>query len=1292
MSAVRHHSGGVHFGWRSLLHYWRSSLAVIAAVAVATAALTGALLVGSSMRQSLRGLALDRLGNVEGLLVSRGFFRAGLADDLRATPGFETHFGGAAAAILLPSASAESAAATNGLATGAAGLQRATGIAIWGIDASFTELAPSGQARWPVPGEDETVLTRPLADELGISQAEVDSGQARVTLRFEKPSRLPGDSALGRKRDIGLSLVRLKVSAIVDDRGLGGIGLAISQGGSRNAFVSLGRLREELDAPAVSSLAGPDFANVILVGRPEKNGTASPDFAPVRSKLLVRAADLGIDVRPVRIGASDSASPPVAEYTSLSTAQLVFSDREAAALSEAFPAAAPVSTYLANSIRRLPAAAGSDGNTAPPSSDGNDPAVIPYSMISGIAFDDQFRPQAPDGEGLNAPADDEVILNQWAATSLGVQSGDEVIVRYFEPESTHGQSVEREVTLRVGGIAALTMPATPFVPRGRERVEPAAFTEPPTVVNDPDLTPHVPGMTDSASIDDWDVPFQMTERIRPEDDDYWSYYRTTPKAFVSVATARRLWSSRFGTITGFRIPATVPAGEVEQRVAELWRADKLDGGLSHVPLRQQHLRASSGTTPFDALFLGLSLFLIAAALLLVALLFRLGLEERAKQLGSFAALGFSPRRIARLWLGESFWLATIGAVLGAGLGTAWAALMVHGLTTWWVAAIGRPFLRLNVEPLWLVAGAGLGMAAALVTVARTIRRLSRQPAVQLLNGQTETPQSTNRFSATHPNQRGLNEPVPNEPEASATGSPSPTSSPRPTLLAWWPHALLVLALAALTAGQSLGGENQAAAFVGGGMALLLGLLGLLGSWLKAAAAERKSGVSLSPSRLAFSNLVRNPSRSVLTAGLVAVAAFLVVAINAFRLAPSDQSTGGIDAVARTAQPVFDDLNSPAGKEKLLGSGKTLSAGSQVYAFRVQPGEDASCNNIYQSVRPEVLGVPDTWIARFDDQSGPAMRWSASSAQTKVERANPWRVLRRSQISNFESQISNPESRISSLKSQIPDSGFEISNLKSQISNLEAEIADGSAAGELAPDGSPIVDAVLDKNTAWYSLKLYTVGSLFPVEFDSGERVTFRVAGLLENSLLQGSLLVSEADFERCFPAVSGYRYFLIDAGGNGDGDIGLLEQALGDQGFDAQPATALLERFMSVQNTYLSAFQALGGLGLLLGTAGLAAVMLRNILQRRGELAVMRCVGFSPGRLAGIVLLEQMLLLAIGLGVGLVAALASVFPHWLAGGASLPWQGIALIVLGVGGIGLLTGLLVAFRVVRLPVIPSLRSG
>jgi len=118
----------------------------------------------------------------------------------------------------------------------------------------------------------------------------------------------------------------------------------------------------------------------------------------------------------------------------------------------------------------------------------------------------------------------------------------------------------------------------------------------------------------------------------------------------------------------------------------------------------------------------------------------------------------------------------------------------------------------------------------------------------------------------------------------------------------------------------------------------------------------------------------------------------------------------------------------------------------------------------------------------------------------------------------------------------------------------------------------------------------------------------------------------------------------------------VLEERLSDQGFDAVPAQRRLADLLAVQNTYLSTFQSLGALGLLLGTFGLAAVQARNVLERRRELGLLRAVGFRAARLAGLVMLENVALLVGGLLTGTLAALVALLPQLFAGGAAVTWR------------------------------------
>jgi len=76
----------------SLAHYWRTNIAVVLGVATGVAVLAGALLVGDSVRGSLRDLVLQRLGRADRAALSSGFFREALAADLERDPDFGASF------------------------------------------------------------------------------------------------------------------------------------------------------------------------------------------------------------------------------------------------------------------------------------------------------------------------------------------------------------------------------------------------------------------------------------------------------------------------------------------------------------------------------------------------------------------------------------------------------------------------------------------------------------------------------------------------------------------------------------------------------------------------------------------------------------------------------------------------------------------------------------------------------------------------------------------------------------------------------------------------------------------------------------------------------------------------------------------------------------------------------------------------------------------------------------------------------------------------------------------------
>ena len=115
-----------------------------------------------------------------------------------------------------------------------------------------------------------------------------------------------------------------------------------------------------------------------------------------------------------------------------------------------------------------------------------------------------------------------------------------------------------------------------------------------------------------------------------------------------------------------------------------------------------------------------------------------------------------------------------------------------------------------------------------------------------------------------------------------------------------------------------------------------------------------------------------------------------------------------------------------------------------------------------------------------------------------------------------------------------------------------------------------------------------------------------------------------------------------------------------DAGLELTPSAQRLNEFNAVQNTYLATFQVLGGLGLLLGSAGLGVVVLRNVLERRGELGMLVAVGFRRKLLHSLMLAEHAALLGLGLGIGIAAAAVAVLPAIVFPGSHLPCGSLAL--------------------------------
>jgi ABC-type antimicrobial peptide transport system permease subunit len=1128
------------FIFRSLRFHARSHLGALLGAAVGSAVLIGALVVGDSVRGSLRDLALARLGRVQLALSSNDrFFRANLAGELAHKGLIE----GSVAPVILRQATATTADES----------ARANRVQLVGIDEGFWNLNDQ-PGELMLPSADEAILNEPLARQLKVKTGDT------ILLRVPKPSAFSREAPITPQEDFSAAL-RVKVSAIASDAEFGRFSLQASQIAPYNAFVSLPWLQEKLRLPG--------RANLLL---------AATDQATLEAAVALRQrwqlADAELELREL----------PDVNALELRTSRVFLDPPIAKAALEAATNASGVLTYFVNELRV--------GDRA-----------TPYSMVTAMG-----APVVPAGV-----RDEEIIVNQWLADDLNAKPGDELELKYFVMDL--GRKLEeRSTRFRVHSIVPLSGAAA-----------------------DRTLMPDFPGLEKAESTRDWDPSLPVSlAKIRPKDEEYWKRYRGTPKAFITLAAGQKLWSNRFGNLTAVRYlfpsrtfsrgmvsvpaielpPASGPNGaatnavasttrlpvpaqstvttaalqkvktEIEQQL--LSRIDPASIELSFEPVWQQALAAANQSQDFGGLFIGFSFFLIVAALLLMALLFQFGIEQRATEVGTLLALGFRPKQVRRLLLAEGGVLALFGGIVGVLGGLWYARAMLHGLSTLWRDAVGTSTLGFHAEPATLAIGFTASLVVAWFTIWLALRKQAKQPARELLaEGAMEKLQG--RSSKFKWKSRNAGVAV-----VSALGA---------FVLVGWAMAS--------------GDTANAGAFFGAGALLLVAGLAFSSACLtKLTGAARAAAFTLS--ELGVRNCARRRSRSLFTLGLLACGSFLIASVGVFRLDAArdadkrSSGTGGFVLIGETTLPVVHDLNTRKGRE-FFGVDEKDMEGVEVVPLRVRDGDDASCLNLNRAQKPRLLGVKPGLLA---DRKA----FTFVKTIRDLSPRNPWLLI--DPVVHSEVGVSGSIKTPSIIDATVPAIGDEASIVW--------------AMGKKVGDTIDYVD-------------------------ERGRPFKIRLVGAVANSILQGNLLIDEETFVRLFPSEDGCRMFLIDAPSKNVSELSAtLSRALRDVGLELTPAPTRLAAFNAVQNTYLGTFQILGGLGLLLGSVGLGVVVMRNVFERRGELALLLAVGFRSRALKWLVLSEHSALLLCGLGLGVIAAAVAVLPALLSPRAELPYVSLGL--------------------------------
>ena len=1170
---------------KSFKYFWQIHLTVALCTAVATGVLAGALIVGDSVRGSLRSLTTERLGTIQHVLLADHFFQPDLLDRQNTVP-----------AILL-----------NGTAVAPQTQTRASKVNIFGVSESFFGFWEGH----PVPNLNK-IPNQPfnaiVINEVLQNELNVQVGDA-LLVNVPQVADIHPEFLFGeRDASEAIQSLRLIVSAIIPTENAGRFSLSAHQSLPFNAFIALPVLQK--------ALGQNDKVNALF--------TAGADpISPDQLTLTLDALDVNIQVH--------------GNYFDLQSRQYllkpVLSLNALTVATEIGVPTLPTFTYLANTI--------SANNK-----------IVPYSTIVALPMNEgEFSEllsghtteseslaykEAQTQDALRArPKTGEIVLNTWAASDLGVKVGDKVSLTYY----------------RVGAEEEYITETAFFLLKGILPTE--------GIAGDRSIIPEFPGIHDTADMSEWESPFPIDYTvIRSQDEAYWDEYGPTPKAFIPLETGKRLWQNPFGDLTAIQM-GTAPDIDIHatRMLFETEFLKKIQPeqiGFQFLSPRADGLQASSGATDFGMLFSSLSIFIILAVAWLVEMFFRIGVEQRSREIGILQAVGYPLAKIRRRFLFEGGTIAGIGSLLGCLLAIGYAQLMIFGLHTWWLPAIGTPFIKFHAS-LWSLL---IGICVTLIVIMNSIRvsvvRIGRVPTASLLAGSTDFDDAN----------------LKTEPKVTRSTRRSAKISlfvigilvgivgGRILFTDGW-SALVVLTLIAVIIffslrwsvrkavgkASNLTPQDANSSFLFCCIGIVMGVviastpfgiwmhgtlfvwfehpvfkfltstLSILGvGWLAFNKWLRSQGVPKRLSRLRFAlkNAARQPGRSATCVTTVSLACCIVVAVGANRHDAPPETEYAF--VAESALPLHHSLNTPDGRFELGFSEKAseLLGASEVIPFRVLPGEDVSCLNLYQPLKPQILGASDAMLEE-----------------------PPWNRLRLMRFG----------------EGKIP------------------------AIGD-------------DKSLRWILHHNPDDDFLIQDEFGSLLRLNLET---VENSLFQSQLIISASDFTKYFPSQSGYQFFLIKTPpAVREETAQILEKTLGDYGFDLTSASARLASYRSVENTYISTFQSLGGLGVLLGTFGLALVLFRNIIERRGELATLRAFGFRRQLLSRMLFLESCFLLTVGMFIGIVAGLVAVLAvngHFPA----FPWFSLTITLLFIFCFGIIANAVSVAVALRSPLLATLKS-
>jgi putative ABC transport system permease protein len=494
--------------------------------------------------------------------------------------------------------------------------------------------------------------------------------------------------------------------------------------------------------------------------------------------------------------------------------------------------------------------------------------------------------------------DDQIVVNRWLADTLGLRTGDSLVLRWRRFEAG-GQLVPVERLFEICGIMSMQEAA-----QLKERM------------------PSLPGLEGVDSCADWDIGMPMDEEKLEDraNEAYWKAYRETPKAVITYAAGKECFGTAFGEAMSVRVTAeereidgvirTIDPAEIGFQVRALWR---------------EGVAAARGSTDFRGLFLGMSFLLVVSALTLAALTLSLALDSRSVEPALFSALGVRRGRTFGILLFEWMPATVAGGVLGGCCGTVLARTLVWSLSRFWSDAFAGARTEFYFSLPALLGAVLLTLALLFSVLAVKVYRYCGVAPVELMRGSAAADASGRRGGVIRLGVR--------------------IAGP-------------LCALAALLIMIFFSGSSQAnGAFFGAGFLLVVSAL-LFSGQLAAIWSERFGGgraVVVSPFAAGVVGACRSGGRGRTLSVLLAAGFFLTVGMLAMKHDPAADSERSSSGSGGFQCMVFSTFG--RNLEGGLELARRVTGSENIVPVRVREGDEAGCMNMSVPQVPRLYGLP-----------------------------------------------------------------------------------------------------------------------------------------------------------------------------------------------------------------------------------------------------------------------------------------------------------------------------------------------